>query len=899
MSKRLDPRITNAVLEFLKKRDPDWVHLEEIYRYLEQNIEFTQKQLELHIQNAGQIEPNWQHDARNLMHGMKRNGIAINPYKNIWGLPIGEEFVPPSWSEIVTKARNLPEIYSVEINGEISSIDSNHKVTKSLIIERIKHLVNCGGLLQIGSLHVWSIVENMILELVEDLEVINSDQTDHNIIIWKPLFVNQEVGQSVSKYLGNIRGAESSLNTAVSDAPVKKRTVPRDEDSTSGGRGIPFAIDKDGRRILAKDPGVEAGFSPNYRCPQCKGLVSRSWPTQGSTRKHHFRHRETRLQPTNKNCEFFSSNDSGLAWENIRKPLKQKYLKSNEFVVSIERSWGGFFIHLELPVPDDCQKITVVDHKGITNNSISAINNWQRNKGKITAKTERNASDFKIIADVEIDGKIEKRTWESKGLNGGDIFVAYTPDDREIRRVRPSPEFSRNSVIDNLSEGTYLVYCSKSKEIDDLLVEGKPLPVEDFFLHYFPVNSGINWPRGWKISEAAPKGMFEVTVAFPIYHKPTNPGFINLEQDQDLVLAVKTPQDEDHAIEIQWWDSEDEEVYLTGDVTMEGWSRHKISNIPNSHNRLQFYLKDSLLRRPTNPIEVASGIGGEMDVDISQMINSQQPGILIQSLEGDTLIETNPFSKELDWTLELNNEFRISSSWAIPKFGDCKVNYMLEGMNVSAERKVKGIEDINGLLLKIFNREEKWKEIVLDWSSSSHKMNGIPILVIKSNVDYRSEKEDGETLIEKLVPVTEEIKPIKETEKLPTSATNLTTPNDSTEIIDQAKNLGISQSANRLCLRPRQFMQEYVKNEIKGSDDINHFLSRVFLCDKKKILFGVKSELRKAFIKDDESKKAIDVRCSKMGCIRWNEMPFRRFLKMGQKASRCRNNRHKFRVNRR
>ena len=37
---------------------------------------------------AGQIEPNWQHDLRNLQHSLKRNGTVINPSFEVWGLPI-------------------------------------------------------------------------------------------------------------------------------------------------------------------------------------------------------------------------------------------------------------------------------------------------------------------------------------------------------------------------------------------------------------------------------------------------------------------------------------------------------------------------------------------------------------------------------------------------------------------------------------------------------------------------------------------------------------------------------------------------------------------------------------------------------------------------------------------
>ena len=259
MSQRLDSRITKSVLDILKKRDPEWVHLEEIYRHLEINIDFTEKQSELHIQKAGQIEPNWQHDARNLMHGMKRKGIAINPHKNIWGIPSTNNIPDLNWGKIISKVEQLDSKFSVVEGDTILSLDTNEKVTKDLVFERVQHLINCGGIVQLGSFHVWSAKEGLIVDIVEDLEVISTN-SNVMMIIWKPLFVNQDVEKLVSEFQDKIESAFEALTASTATSPLVKRTVPR-EDTQYGGKGIPFAIKNDGGRIYAKDPGIEPGLN--------------------------------------------------------------------------------------------------------------------------------------------------------------------------------------------------------------------------------------------------------------------------------------------------------------------------------------------------------------------------------------------------------------------------------------------------------------------------------------------------------------------------------------------------------------------------------------------------------------------------------------------------------------
>ena len=119
--KGLDKRLSTAFLRILEIRDPDWVHQEEIYQYVEENVKLNEKQRELHIQKAGQIEENWQHDLRNLQHSLKRNGTAINPDREIWGLPLAESEV----SEIFRYWINAVQFADRQTTNESLSITAN------------------------------------------------------------------------------------------------------------------------------------------------------------------------------------------------------------------------------------------------------------------------------------------------------------------------------------------------------------------------------------------------------------------------------------------------------------------------------------------------------------------------------------------------------------------------------------------------------------------------------------------------------------------------------------------------------------------------------------------------------------------------------------------------------
>ena len=49
---RLDERIKQAIIDLINSKHPEWVHQEEIYTYLENELEFDERQKALHHQKA-------------------------------------------------------------------------------------------------------------------------------------------------------------------------------------------------------------------------------------------------------------------------------------------------------------------------------------------------------------------------------------------------------------------------------------------------------------------------------------------------------------------------------------------------------------------------------------------------------------------------------------------------------------------------------------------------------------------------------------------------------------------------------------------------------------------------------------------------------------------------------
>jgi hypothetical protein len=177
--KNLDRRLSDAFLEILEANSPGWTHQDEIYQYVDQQVKFSEKQLALHIQKAGQIEPNWQHDLRNLQHTIKRNGTVINPERQIWAMPVDQVEIAKvmrHWNDCATAITGS--------TGNVVSITTNvgQTIERQLFIERVHHLLQCGGLLPKGKMHNWSRIEQALVSISPQLE------DRENWIVWTPGF---------------------------------------------------------------------------------------------------------------------------------------------------------------------------------------------------------------------------------------------------------------------------------------------------------------------------------------------------------------------------------------------------------------------------------------------------------------------------------------------------------------------------------------------------------------------------------------------------------------------------------------------------------------------------------------------------------------------------------------
>ena len=169
--KRLDPKLSEAFLEILKRNSPAWTHQEEIYQFVENQVDFTENQIAFACTKAGQIEPNWQHDLRNLQHTLKRNGTVINPDREIWAMPVE--------SIEVKEVMNYWYDCVLQITGSTDNVPSVHSnsgqiIERQLFIERVHHLLQCGGILPKGRMHNWSRIEQALVSVSPEIEIMGN-----------------------------------------------------------------------------------------------------------------------------------------------------------------------------------------------------------------------------------------------------------------------------------------------------------------------------------------------------------------------------------------------------------------------------------------------------------------------------------------------------------------------------------------------------------------------------------------------------------------------------------------------------------------------------------------------------------------------------------------------------
>ena len=188
----LDQRLLGCAIEKLNVDAPDDVHITELYQHVKSNVTLTESQLKDHVQLAGQVEPNWIHDLRNLLANAKKKGIIINPKQSYWGLPRGDSTsldLDKVFDAMVKKAaifrRNGSVIIDEKNGSEIKIVDYSqtniavcnvttnreYQLSRDLVSSKISHLVNCGGSADLGILHRWSTIESSMIALCDELSV--------------------------------------------------------------------------------------------------------------------------------------------------------------------------------------------------------------------------------------------------------------------------------------------------------------------------------------------------------------------------------------------------------------------------------------------------------------------------------------------------------------------------------------------------------------------------------------------------------------------------------------------------------------------------------------------------------------------------------------------------------
>ena len=93
-------------------------------------------------------------------------------------------------------------------------------------------------------------------------------------------------------------------------------------------------------------------------------------------------------------------------------------------------------------------------------------------------------------------------------------------------------------------------------------------------------------------------------------------------------------------------------------------------------------------------------------------------------------------------------------------------------------------------------------------------------------------------------------------------------------------------------MSPNNFMEVYVNQSLLPGKELNKFIADFLSCNANSIKWETKSKLEKSFSEDPLSEQPVKVRCHEPNCKRWIPIPFSRFLKEGQTASRCRADKH-------
>ena len=166
--------IPPAIFGLIEKNHPELTPIKDIFSHVQQSIHLSSSDLEHTSPERGPVEPFWVHDIKNWLKQKKDLGQLINPKRENWGMPKPNTeisyLIDSAWEEIVNSAKFGHQQFSHPRGGdifEISSVEDEQifledgKKESFRINARIyfQHFVNCGGVVEWGSFHMFGWVE--------------------------------------------------------------------------------------------------------------------------------------------------------------------------------------------------------------------------------------------------------------------------------------------------------------------------------------------------------------------------------------------------------------------------------------------------------------------------------------------------------------------------------------------------------------------------------------------------------------------------------------------------------------------------------------------------------------------------------------------------------------------
>ena len=225
------------------------------------------------------------------------------------------------------------------------------KITKSLIIERVQHLVYCGGVLPRGQVHKWRQREQIILDLCDEIEA-----TSDGIVVKK--IISREVDSYTPRTLykqdslasaaveksnqlmqkhnenRNVSGMVGRHRRTISRSDVEEIKVGKVIDKSKADNKERYALDKADNRVYIRD-NPRPGTGPGYRCPDCKVIIT-ARALNSPFKVPHWGHTEDRPLYRHKSCSFYTNTSNSLFEKFVSRDeeafCKKLYMSSEQLI---------------------------------------------------------------------------------------------------------------------------------------------------------------------------------------------------------------------------------------------------------------------------------------------------------------------------------------------------------------------------------------------------------------------------------------------------------------------------------------------------------------------------------------------------------------------------------------